>query len=106
GFQRGAALGSLAVAGVAAFYLAGTLPGIEDVIANPKEIRRDYEATSIALGAGKERQLIINGVGITFLTPVTKMMAHLPLAYLDRPPQRVLVIAFGMGTSFRSAMSW
>jgi len=33
-------------------------------------------------------------------------MAHLPLAFLDRPPQRALVICFGMGTTFRSLRSW
>jgi hypothetical protein len=40
------------------------------------------------------------------LTPITKMMAHLPLAALGRPPRNALVICFGMGTSFRSAVSW
>jgi hypothetical protein len=34
------------------------------------------------------------------------MMAHLPLAFLESPPRHVLVICFGMGTSFRSALSW
>jgi spermidine synthase len=33
-------------------------------------------------------------------------MAHLPLALLSRPPQNGLVICFGMGTSFRSMLSW
>jgi spermidine synthase len=33
-------------------------------------------------------------------------MAHLPLASLDSPPRKVLVVCFGMGTSFRSALSW
>jgi len=31
---------------------------------------------------------------------------HLPLASLAAPPRRTLVLCFGMGTSFRSAMSW
>jgi len=43
---------------------------------------------------------------MTFLTPITKMMAHLPLASLDAPPRRALVLCFGMGTSFRAALSW
>jgi hypothetical protein len=34
------------------------------------------------------------------------MMAHLPLAWLDRPPRKVLVVCFGMGTSYRSSLSW
>ena len=40
------------------------------------------------------------------LTPTTKMMAHLPLAFLPRPPEDGLVVALGMGTSFRSMYSW
>src|SRR5258708_12321194 len=43
---------------------------------------------------------------MTSLTPITKMMAHLPLAFLDRPPQNALDICFGMGTTFRSLLSW
>jgi len=33
-------------------------------------------------------------------------MAHLPLAFLSRPGEDVLVICFGMGTSHRSVLSW
>jgi spermidine synthase len=43
---------------------------------------------------------------MTTLTPMTKMMAHLPLAFLDRPPHDALDICFGMGTTFRSLLSW
>jgi spermidine synthase len=70
------------------------------------DVRRDYEATVIATDAGGVKELLVNGVGITALTPITKFMVHMPLAYLDAPPTRVLVICFGMGTSFRSALSW
>ena len=52
------------------------------------------------------RMLITNGITMTALTPITKMMAHFSLASLDHPPQSVLVICFGMGTRFRSALSW
>ena len=69
-------------------------------------VRRDYTATSIAAGKGMERVLLINGVGITRLSPVTKIMVHLPMASLPAPPTSVLVLCFGMGTSFRSALSW
>ena len=69
-------------------------------------VRRDYTATVIAFGSGMARVLLVNGVGITSLTPITKMMAHLPLASLPAPPRRTLVLCFGMGTSFRSALSW
>jgi len=67
---------------------------------------RDYTATVIAAGEGMDRQLLVNGIGMTKLTTITKMMVHLPLAMLSHPPERGLVICFGMGTSFRSMLSW
>jgi len=72
----------------------------------PREVMRDSTATVIAAGAGMQKRLLTNGIGMTALTPITKMMAHLTLASLPRPPQNALVICFGMGTTFRSAMSW
>jgi spermidine synthase len=71
-----------------------------------REVRRDYAATVIATGTGFQRQLLVNGVGMTVLTPITKYMVHLPLASMSRRPQNGLVICFGMGTSFRSMLSW
>jgi spermidine synthase len=71
-----------------------------------REVRRDYAATVIATGSGFGRQLLVNGTGMTWLTPVTKYMSHLPLAMMSHPPQKGLVICFGMGTSFRSMLSW
>ncbi len=67
---------------------------------------RDYTATVIATGEGMDRLLLVNGIGMTKLTPITKMMAHLPLTMLGRPPVNGLVICFGMGTTFRSVLSW
>jgi spermidine synthase len=72
----------------------------------PREVLRDDTATSIATGDGMDKLLLINGVGMTALTPATKMMAHLPLMFLDRPPQNALVVCFGMGTTYRSLLSW
>jgi spermidine synthase len=43
---------------------------------------------------------------MTSLTPITKYMVHLPMAFMSRRPQNGLVICFGMGTSFRSMLSW
>ncbi len=43
---------------------------------------------------------------MTILTPTTKFMAHLPLAFHQGPPQAALIICFGMGTTFRSSLSW
>ena len=67
---------------------------------------RDYTATVIATGEGMERQLLVNGIGMTRLTPITKLMAHVPLTMLSRPATNGLVICFGMGTTFRSMVSW
>jgi spermidine synthase len=71
-----------------------------------REVRRDYTATVIAAGKGMDRELLVNGIGMTNLTPNTKYMAHLPLAFMSRPAQNGLVICFGMGTTFRSMLSW
>jgi spermidine synthase len=69
-------------------------------------ILRDSAATVIATGSGMDRKLVTNGVTMTTLTPITKMMAHFSLASLDHPPHSALVICFGMGTTYRSALSW
>lgn len=69
-------------------------------------VLRDSTATVIANGSGMKRELLVNGYGMTMLTPIAKMMAHLPMVFLDRPPQNALVICFGMGTTFRSLRSW
>lgn len=71
-----------------------------------REVLRDSTATVIATGTGMSKQLLINGVGITAMIPIPKMMAHLTLASLPQPPRNALVICFGMGTTFRSALSW
>jgi predicted membrane-bound spermidine synthase len=70
------------------------------------EVRRDYAATVIAAGTGWDRTLLVNGFGMTFLTPITKYIVHLPMASMERRPHNGLVICFGMGTSFRSMLSW
>jgi predicted membrane-bound spermidine synthase len=71
-----------------------------------RRVLRDNTATIVAFGQGMAKRLLINGVGITSLTEITKVMAHLPLAYLDHPPQKALTICFGMGTTYRSLLSW
>jgi spermidine synthase len=70
------------------------------------ETLRDSTATVIATGEGMDKGLLVNGYGMTVLTPATKMMAHLPLATLSHPPHNALVICFGMGTTYRSVLSW
>jgi spermidine synthase len=83
-----------------------TSQGYEQEYGTSSRVLRDSTATVIATGSGMHKFLLVNGYTMTSLTPVTKMMAHLPLAFLDRPPQEALVICFGMGTTFRSLRSW
>lgn len=88
-----------------ALALFGITKDYDASLTNQRELR-DYMATVIAGQKEGHKRLLINGVGMTVLTPITKHMAHLPLAFLDRPPQKGLVICFGMGTTFRSMLSW
>lgn len=90
---------------IAAFLLITQTRDFETLYPEAR-VRRDHTATVIAAGQGMDKKLLVNGMGITNLTPITKMMVHLPLAFRDRPPTNVLVLCFGMGTSFRSALSW
>ena len=80
----------------------------EDLYASytDSEVRRDHTATVISIGDGMHKRLLVNGIGITRLTPITKVMAHLPLAFLQNKPVSSLVICFGMGTTYRSLLSW
>lgn len=97
-----------ALAGAAVVPLAlalGFTRNFDDIFPR-KVVRRDHTATVVAAGEGMNRRMFVNGAGMTALTPVTKMMAHLPLAFLETEPQRGLVLCFGMGTSFRSMRSW
>ena len=73
---------------------------------DPVVMRRDHSASVILCGAGREKDLFVNGIGTTTLTPITKFMAHLPLAFHSGTPQSVLIICFGMGTTHRAALSW
>jgi spermidine synthase len=94
-----------------AIIVTGLLALVTTTFEDPRrykngEVRRDYTATTVSYGEGLEKRLLVNGVGITILTPVTKFMAHLPMVYLRETPRQVLVICFGMGTTFRSLVSW
>jgi predicted membrane-bound spermidine synthase len=89
----------------AAVLLVATGKGIDEDYRNQR-ILRDSTATVIASGTGLDKQLLVNGYGMTSLTPITKVMAHLPVAFLDRKAENALVICFGMGTTFRALHSW
>ncbi len=67
---------------------------------------RDYAATVISGGEGLKKRLFVNGIAMTDLNPTTKVMAHLPLAFLGHPAESALDICFGMGTTYRSLLSW
>jgi predicted membrane-bound spermidine synthase len=71
-----------------------------------RRVLRDSTATVIATGSERSsKRLLVNGYGMSSLTPITKMMAHLPLAFASAP-RNALVICFGMGTTHRSVLSW
>jgi predicted membrane-bound spermidine synthase len=89
----------------AAILLVATSRGFEDQFPQGT-VLRDNTATVVAAFDQGHARLIVNGQGMTYLTPITKMMAHVPLALLDHPPTRGLVICFGMGTTYRSMLSW
>lgn len=95
---------ALASAVVLAVVLIASTKDYESLYSG-SQIRRDSTATVIAAGHGMRKRMLINGYGITTLTPSTKMMAHLPMAFLPEP-KKALAICFGMGTSFRSLLSW
>jgi spermidine synthase len=69
-------------------------------------LRRDYAASVISFGTDRRKSLLVNGMGMTSLTPITKFIAHLPLGLHQGPPKSTLVICFGMGTTYRSALAW
>jgi spermidine synthase len=78
----------------------------EAVYSKSGVVMRDSTATVIATGTGMHKMLLVNGYSMTMLTPIAKMMAHLPMVFHNSPPQDALVICFGMGTTFRSLHSW
>ena len=78
----------------------------EGPVRKERVVRRDHTATVVSYGEGMGKRLLVNGIGITHLTPITKIMAHLPLAIHKGTPESALVICLGMGTTFRSTLSW
>jgi predicted membrane-bound spermidine synthase len=97
------AVASCVVAGLAAQTY---LDGFAHQAGVRYEVRRDVTGTATAIAEPDRKALLVNGIGMTALMPVTKMMAHLPSVCLGRPPRRSLAICFGMGTTFRSLTTW
>jgi spermidine synthase len=77
-----------------------------EILFAPRTVLRDSTATVTAAGTGMHKLLLVNGIGMTALEPTTKMMAHLTLSSLAQAPRNALVICFGMGTTYRSVISW
>lgn len=105
---RQALLGSLAAVALLLQACLGTV-SYEDALGfffPNHQIHRDYTATVEAAENKGEEYLFVNGINMTGLTPVTKFMAHLPLVFHQGPAHSALDICFGMGTTFRSLLSW
>ena len=102
-------LGSGLVASVAlvcSLFFSEDFQGLILNLSKNTEVRRDYAASVISTGKGFDKLLLVNGIGMTKLTPITKFMVHLPLVFHRGKPESALVICFGMGTTYRSALSW
>jgi spermidine synthase len=102
-------LGSAAVGALLLIYCLGFSRNFADSLVPSStrvEVRRDYAASLVSADPDGNKQLVVNGVGMTALTPITKFMVHLPLSFHEGADPSVLVICFGMGTSYRSALSW
>lgn len=70
----------------------------------PTTHAEDELATVDALGGpARKRRLLISGVGVTSLTVDTKLMAYLSKALRPRASD-FLVIAFGMGSTYRAGL--
>jgi spermidine synthase len=90
---------------IGALTLTLFLPNLESELRKNGVMYRDQVGYIGAIGKGMDKALLVNGVGMTNLTTITKNMAYLPLAY--RPEaQSVLAICFGMGTTVRSLTRW
>ncbi len=117
GGRRPAALALLLAAGAAAvsvwklgsedFWLSrykALRPGIEVTYHQPGL----QGVTSVVHARDRKERtqmVLVNGHGMTVKTFATKAMAHLPIA-LHGGAEDTLVICFGMGTSYRSALSY
>jgi predicted membrane-bound spermidine synthase len=90
----------------AALVVVCTFKGVYEDPQTRHRVLRDNTATVVATEERGTKRLAVNGIAITSLTPMTKLMAHLPMAFLDHQPSSALVVCFGMGTTYRSLMSW
>lgn len=104
--RRWCQLAALAAAFLMLPAFVSTYEELPSRIKVPSQVRRDYAATVVAFGTGRQRNMMVNGDHVTSLNQCVKDMAHIPLALHTGKPEKALVICFGMGTTFRSLMSW
>jgi spermidine synthase len=102
-FRTGLAAGALLIWSL--FYSMDLAEFVSSRVENV-ETRRDYAATVVSAGEGLNKHLLVNGVDMTSLSPITKFMVHLPLALHTGKPDSALIVCFGMGTTYRSCLSW
>lgn len=109
---RRRAVGGVGILVAIVITVLSTRPGL---VVQPNEARiesagwtllesREDEIASVQAGMGRETpELWVGGTSMTLLTVDAKLMPILPL--IARPEsERALVVAFGMGTAFRSAL--
>ena len=102
GELTGAAVGPTLTVGMSEHHMH--FPGT--ITLRPTTLAAVVRDVALALARhGFRRLLFVNGHGMTVKVTDTKMMAHYPLL-LHQDPQDTLVICFGMGTTFRSLLSW
>jgi spermidine synthase len=106
GYLRPARAWTAAVAMMVAAAMIFSLSHDYETVFPDRKVIRDSTATVIATGSGLKKFLIVNGTGMTEMSPITKMMAHLALSSTQNPPKSALIICFGMGTTFRSTLNW
>ncbi len=73
-----------------------------------KYIYKEDETASVIAWSnedGSDHGLLVDGVGMSSLVNETKLMAHIPIL-LHPDPSNMLIIAFGLGTTHRSALSY
>lgn len=94
-----------AVAFVALLAVCFVVPDFEDDLKRTGTLHRDHVGYVGANGEGMKKLLTVNGIGMTYLTTITKNMSHLPMVHHPEA-KSALVICFGMGTTVRSFTSW
>jgi spermidine synthase len=90
-------------------WCAGFSEDFEDSLLKDSKnvvVRTDYAASVASFEFKGQKKLVVNGVGMTTLGSATKFFADLPLAYHQGQPKSTLIICFGMGTTYRSALTW